>query len=68
MKIFAFTLALFVGFSAAFPQKEGSAFTQKALQTIQDRQLIPANARIDRVSKTFIKNHFPNNLTQYLYY
>lgn len=49
MKLFLVTLALSVGIVVAFPQKEGSAFTQKALMEIQTRQLIPNNARIDRV-------------------
>lgn len=50
----AVVLAIFLSVVGVFPQKEGSAFTQKALKEISDRMLIPANARIQKVSKLFL--------------
>lgn len=51
--IFVLTVIMVVSLrsTVAGSQKEGSAFTQKALREIEQRQLIPANARIDRVSR-----------------
>lgn len=50
MKVFMSTLALLVGIASAFPQKEGSAYTQEAIRQAQQTQLIPKNAQIQKVT------------------
>lgn len=49
MKFIVVSLAL-LGLVAAFPQKEGSAYTQEAIRQAQQTQLIPKNAQIQKVS------------------
>lgn len=58
MKVLLVNLVVLAGIAAVISQKEGSAFTQDALREIQQRQLIPPNARIQRVSIGIIKVSF----------
>lgn len=49
-----------VALTAAFPQKEGGAYTQEAIKQAQNTQLIPKDAQIQKVSVlhsaiTFVK-------------
>lgn len=47
--VYVIAVLVLVTLTMAVPQKVGSAYTQKALREIEQRQLIPPNARIDRV-------------------
>lgn len=50
MKFIVITLTVLVGFAAAFPQKEGNAYTHEAIRQAQQTQLIPKNAQIQKVN------------------
>lgn len=51
MKISVALLAVFLTIAAAFPQKEGSAYTQEAIRQAQQTQLIPKDAQIQKVNR-----------------
>ncbi|CAH1112327.1 unnamed protein product [Psylliodes chrysocephalus] len=42
---------IFMGVVAAFPQKEGSAYTQEAIRQAQNTFLIPKDAQIQKVQE-----------------
>ncbi|CAG9832072.1 unnamed protein product [Diabrotica balteata] len=46
-----FICLAFIGFVAAFPQKEGSAYTQEAIRQAQNTFLIPKDAQIQKVQE-----------------
>lgn len=48
MKVFI-SLVVFVAVAAAFPQKEGNAYTQEAIKQAQNTLLIPKDAQIQKV-------------------
>ncbi|VEN61562.1 unnamed protein product [Callosobruchus maculatus] len=50
MKLLLLGLAL-VGCAVAFPQKEGSAYTQEAIRQAQNTFLIPKDAQIQKVQE-----------------
>lgn len=51
--VFGCTLALVLAVVAAFPQKEGGAYTNEAIRQAQNTFLIPKDAEIQKVSSSF---------------
>ncbi|XP_074026363.1 uncharacterized protein [Leptinotarsa decemlineata] len=51
MKSFLCIAFLLVALTAAFPQKEGSAYTQEAIRQAQNTLLIPKDAQIQKVQE-----------------